>query len=332
MKKRNVNSKSTDSNNSILYKTVYVYTLDGKLKGEYSLNDYIAKSKLSLKSIESTATSYKGYGFVTNNDKKEFISFNPITHFYTSKEVMDMFSKWYKKYFEINKIKVSNMFPKDSEEDRDDYISMALMYIVNTINSPESNNNFEASFVYKYKMCRLDVLRARKVLKKHGHVDSAKDVLPVLELRTDCDFNLLSNISERSIFDNGEVHNCVADENYSKQIESIGIILKQYLPSEKVDLFLAVIEWERFEFDTKPEFKPLTLFVRYKEHILYLKSMYPSLTPDISNTKYTLEILEECWSLLTSKTDEIKDFANNNKYKEFDDYTLFDFINETDNK
>ena len=306
---------------SALLKELYVYDLDGILKKQTTIGNYIKEAKTTYNSINLAVTSYKNYGYINNKraNVKEFVSLTPITKFYTADEVMDIFAKWIRKRFPYHLKNFAKVYKTDTPDDVNDFASLALQYIMKTIRMPESNNNFESSLIYKYKMCRLDVLRARDVRKKHGEVSDFN-----VKNSTGDKVSFISNYGNRSVYDNGDVHNCVADENYSKQIESIGLILKQYVEPAKVDFFLTCIEWQDFDFGDKPVFKSMTLVRRYKEHIAYLMTICPA-DKTMSKTDYVELVIEECWNAIKHYKEEIIDIAKSNVYKDFDDLELADF-------
>lgn len=322
--KRNDNAKTEapyKPNKKQLQAQLFVYSLDGVLIKETTVADYIKSAKTTYNSITLATFGPKGYGYINNKTtkNKEFVSTKIVTKFFTSDEVMDMFAKWIRRRFDYHLKKFAKIYPTDSHDDVNEFASMALQYIMKTIRMPESNNNFESSLIYKYKMCRLDTHRARKVRKDHGEVSDFN-----VANQTGGRVSFISNYGNKTVYDNGDVHNCIADENYSKQIESIGLILKHYIEPAKVDFFLNIVEWQEFDFVDRPVFKTMTLVRRYKEHINYLMTICPP-EVEMSATSYVELVIDECWEAIRHYKEEIIDISQTNVYKDFDDLELSDF-------
>jgi hypothetical protein len=321
--KRNATKKTTDTfkpSKSELNRPLFIYDLNGVLKCETTIAAYIKEAKTTYKSINLAARSYKNYGYINNKKTvlKEFVSLSAVTKFYTTDEVMTLFAKWMRKRLPYHLKNFQKLY-EDDYNDVNEFTSMALCYIMNTIRLPESNNNFESSLIYKYKMCRIDVNRSRRIRRDNGEI-SDFDIRN--EKGSKCSF--IQSYGDRMVYDKGDIHNCVADENYSKQIESIGIILKQYVVPDKVDFFLSIVEWQEFDFTDKPSFKNMTIARRYKEHIMFLMENYPP-KETMSATNYIQVVIDECWSAIVNYRDEIIDLSISNVYKDFDDLELCDF-------
>lgn len=303
----------TEKTNKILY----VYNSKCKLIKKTDYYNLSKELKVSIDSIKSAVNSFKGYGYVKNC----FVANKTINRFYTSDEVMEMFGEWCNNNLNKNRTKLKKMFGKDY---REDYFNDALLYICNAIMSERSINDFESALIFKYKTSAID---EQRVMKAREDVGMERDIIYTNEEGKEYSY-IQDMASEDDYFWTDKKYNCNDDINDANRIDLIGYKLKEVFNSEKVDLFIAILTSEFYEFidiREKPEVKYFTLVRRLKEQVKDAKSVETNAElKKLSDTRYMMEVFDECWNKMLEIMELIKIEASAYELRGLDDYTLND--------
>ncbi len=292
---------------------LYIYTSKKKFVKRISLTAYCKSKRVSKKTVLDACNSFKGYGFV----KDEYVSLTKIERWWTAEEVTEVFNKWLKKHLPNNIKKLKGMY---GDKYNEDYLSSAILYIMNAIHSDRSINHFEQALIYKYKTSKLDEERLMKCRVKNG-------LTP--------DFMIVGKDGEEESYIRHYAmedywhsnYNCIDDYNSMKQFDIIGNILKERFSADQVDMFIEILQG-KFDFkdlNTIPDFKYSTLIRKYKDVVVSLKKQ-DTYRSDMSNTNYLMELIKECWEEMIMVIERIKDEADTRTFKNLDDYTLKEFF------
>jgi hypothetical protein len=289
---------------------LWVYSPNQKFLKRINIDNYCLSKKVTIKAVLSACNSFKGYGFVKDN----FVSLNKITDWWSVEEVTDYFNEWLKNNLKSNITKLKGMYGTKYKEE---YLSSALMYIMNAIHSERSINAFEQALVFKYKTCMLDAERVDKTKIKNGFTNDF-----IFIDREGNEESYIRTYAEKDIWD--KEYSCINDYNSIKQLDIIGYILKEKFSMIQADLFVNILQ-EKYDFkslDKIPDFKYSTLIRKYKNDVKLLKHK----DCELSNTEYLKQIVEECWCEMISCLNRIKSEANVRTFKDLDDYTLKELL------
>lgn len=302
--------------------TVYLYKTNGTFVKITTIGNLIKASGESMSSIDKAVNSFKGYGYI----KPYYISLTE-TKIKTDEEVMTLFSKWCDRNLNKCKARLKSLYSKQYD---DDAFQEAAMYVIRSIHSERSINDPESAIMYKYKTCKYDIDRLGKTRKDNGLMPDIDVVADSVHYGEQCDMSYIGNFAEESYFDSHIKYNCVDDVNNIKRLDVLSLTLKEELDYEKVDLFITILQTDLYDFTSetfkKPEFKTMTLVRRYKDYIVEMRNKYDKSFKG-SNSAYLEYVFNECWTAMIANQKRIKSRASVEMYRDVDDYTLFDFIN-----
>jgi hypothetical protein len=297
------------SNNQI----IYIYETSGKLKGKKELSTYAKSVNRTTANVLKIATSFKGYGY----DNGFFISTKPLDRLLTSTEVMKMFNDWLKVNLKLNKRKLINMYKKNYDEE---YLFQSLLYISEAIVSERSVNDFEQALVFKYKTLYINSKTYNDMKKRNGFTNDF-----TIRLEDGNEYSYIDNFAKegQSLFNSKPNYDCIEDYNSIKQFDVIGYILKETISSDKADLFVEVLQSNHnfVNFDTMPDFPYARLIRTHKELIIKIKGK-----EKISCTEKLKEVTKECWDIMITQLDRIKEECSLHTFVKLEDYSLKELI------
>lgn len=234
-----------------------------------------------------------------------------------------LYSEWITKNYTNVVKKLKNVYRQNFNED---LLSDTLLYVTTVIKNNRIINNYEVYINLKYESLYKDLYNVSKARKKNGLTTD-------FEITTE-DNETLSYIQDiasesDSLFDTNQSYNCIDDYNCIKRLDVIGYILKEYIDSDKINLFINILQSD-FNFkglDSIPAFKYTKIIREYRDDIENIKFNDAS-SSKVSNYKYLKDLVSKCWCLVIDNIDIIKSESNIHTYKNFDDCTLMDFIKE----
>jgi hypothetical protein len=282
----------------------------------------VGKTSLNIYNI---ATSVKGYGFERNT----FISLKVIERLLTPKEVLTLFNKWLITGYERNITKLKGMYRGKFDEE---YYSLAMLYITESIYTERSINDFEQALIYKYRTSMLDCERAHKIRHDKGLSPDFYLILPSNHKVDDNQDSPLfietMSMEGDSLFDTKKNYDCVEDYNSIKRLDVIGYILKEKFSEQQVDIFIEILQdkFDFVDFNTIPNFRYTTLIRKYKDTIISMKKGDIE-NKKMSNTAYLTMIVEQCWKAFVIDIPRIKRECEYHTFKSIDDYGLNEIIN-----
>ena len=304
---------------------LYIHDIKGKLIRTTTIKDYSNKAGKTPLNIYNIATSVKGYGF----DNNTFISLKVIERLLTPKEVMTIFNKWLITGYDRNLVKLKGMYKNKFDEE---YYSLALLYITETIYTDRGINDFEQALIYKYRTSMLDCERAHKLRHDNGLSPDFHLILPhtykVDENYESPLFIETMSMEGDSLFDTKKNYDCVEDYNSIKRLDVIGYILKEKFSEQQVDIFIEILQdkFDFVDFNTIPNFRYTTLIRKYKDAIISMKKKDVE-NKKLSNTAYLTMIVEQCWNAFVIDIPRIKRECEYHTFKSVDDYGLNEIIN-----
>lgn len=305
-------------------KSLYVYNVAGKLLKTTTVSEFSNYSGIAASMIKNAAISFKGYGLIAD---KYYVSYKKIK-LLNKQELLSLFGEWCNK--NLKKIRNSIIKKVGRKYFCDDSFQEAILHIIRDFDKEVPKvNNLDTVISFKYRACAIDTNRVMSRRKDNGLMP---DIDVVSESNNDgqCKMSYIGNFAEESYFDSHIKYNCVDDVNDIKRLDIIALTLKEELDYEKVDLFITILQTDLYDFTfetlTKPEFKTMTLVRRYKDYIVEMRKKYDKSFKG-SNSAYLEYVFNECWITMIKNSKRIRDRASVEMYRDVDDYTLFDFIN-----
>lgn len=316
---------TSKSKNTNFNQPLYIHDIKGKLIKTTTIKDYSIKTGKTPSNIYSIAISVKGYGFINNN----FISLKIIDRLLTPEEVISLFNKWLIKGYDRNITKLKGMYKNKFDEE---YYSLALLYITESIYRDRSVNDFEQALIYKYRTSMIDCERTHKLRHDNG---LSPDFYLILSSNHKVDENQDSPMfietlcmEGDSLFDTKKNYDCVEDYNSIKRFDVIGYILKEQFDSQEVDMFVDILQsqYDFVNLKSIPNFKYSTLIRKYKDVIVSLKKKDIE-RKKLSNTNYLIFIVKKCWNVFVRNIERVKRECEYHTFKSIDDYGLNELIN-----